>query len=699
MLLVGLLSVLLLIALFRIGVSAGCEFVSDVTGDKSRGCLVWIGAPLIAVDYGAPSINVIWESAMHSLYFRVLLLATMVMLAVSQELVIADVTPQERRSLRALKTRITKAGNLYKQKKFKECGVLVVESQQQIEKLAASKDKQLWAQLSFQYKRLVKAHALLELEGIELKPLKKLEAMSASEPDQKEAISFKEQVAVILVSRCGRCHVNNTRGMFSMADFESLMKGPPAGFVIKPGDVAGSRLIEAVEGKEMPPSGAGIPEKELVVLKNWVKQGAKYDGKDPQIKLTTLAPDANAGRRPEVKVVQSTGKESVHFATDLAAMLEKQCGGCHGNGRRASGGFNLTTFRGLMRGGDSGAAVLPGKSNDSLLVRKLKGLAGDRMPLRRPALTKEVIEKIETWIKEGATFDGEDATRHIRDVAALARAKNATHEELSTDRMTLAAKNWRLGMPDGELAQVETKNFLLLGDVPQGTLEEVAKTSESVVTRVAEIFKVDQESPLIKGRMTLFVFQKRYDYSEFGKMVEERQLPRSWRGHWKFTVVDAYGALVRPRLDDDQVSLDVLIAQQVAGAFVASHGKVPRWFSEGTARFVAWRMGAKDERVLAWDRELVETLNVMKREDDFLKGKLPAELADVASYSFVKFLMKDPRRYQLMLKSVGSGIEFQKAFATVYQGTPEQVAKFWVPDAAKQASRVRRSRRSSGGSD
>ena len=114
---------------------------------------------------------------MHSWYFRALGLTAVIVGALNQGSAVADVTPQERRSLRALKTRITKAGNLYRQKKFKECGALVVEAQQQIEKLAVSKDKQLWAQLSFQYKRLVKAHALLELQGIELKPLKKLETM------------------------------------------------------------------------------------------------------------------------------------------------------------------------------------------------------------------------------------------------------------------------------------------------------------------------------------------------------------------------------------------------------------------------------------------------------------------------------------------------------------------------------------------
>ena len=636
---------------------------------------------------------------MRSLCFRVsLLLVAIALVMTSAVSAVADVTPQQRRSLRVLKSQITKAGNFYRQKKFKESGLLIVEAQQQIAELASSKDKQLLAQLSFQYKRLVKAHALLELQGLDLKPLKKLEAMAAPAESAKEGVSFKGEVAKILINRCGRCHVNNARGMFSMATYESLMKGPPAGFVIKPGDIPGSRLIEAVEGKEMPPSGAGIPEEDLVVLKRWVQGGAKYDGEDPTIKLTTLAPDAASGNRPEIKVVQATGKETVHFASDIAELLEKQCGGCHGNGRRASGGFNLTTFRGLLRGGDSGEAVLPGKPIDSLLIKKLKGMAGARMPLRRPALANDVILRIETWIREGATFDGEDATRHIREVAALARAKNATHEELSEDRKSLAEQNWRLGNPAGEMSRGETPNFLLLGDIPQGTLEEVARQADAVVSRVAAIFKADTKSPLIKGRMTLFVFQKRYDYSEFGKMVEERQLPKSWRGHWRFNVIDAYGALIRPRPDDEQESLEVLIAQQVAGAFVASRGKMPRWFSEGTARFVAWRIGAKDKRVTAWDNELIQTLNVMKEADDFLKGKLPAELADVASYSFVKFLMKDPVRYQRLLEGVAGGTEFQKAFAIVYQGTPAQMAKYWAPDAVKQASRSRRRQRS-GGSD
>ena len=45
---------------------------------------------------------------MHSWYFRALVLTVVIVGALNQGSVVADVTPQERRSLRALKTRITK---------------------------------------------------------------------------------------------------------------------------------------------------------------------------------------------------------------------------------------------------------------------------------------------------------------------------------------------------------------------------------------------------------------------------------------------------------------------------------------------------------------------------------------------------------------------------------------------------------------
>ena len=96
------------------------------------------------------------------------------------------------------------------------------------------------------------------------------------------------------------------------------------------------------------------------------------------------------------------------------------------------------------------------------------------------------------------------------------------------------------------------------------------------------------DAPLIKGRITLFFLPSRYEYSEFGKMVEQRQLPADWRGHWKYNVVDAYGVIMPPAAGADYSQAGI-VAQQVAAIYMASlRGEPPFWFSDGFGR-AFWR--------------------------------------------------------------------------------------------------------------
>ena len=88
-------------------------------------------------------------------------------------------------------------------------------------------------------------------------------------------------MAPILVSRCGRCHVSDSKGGFSLATFAALMKGPPEGVVIFAGDTVGSRLIETIETGDMPRGGGKVTPQELQTLKAWILSGAKFDGSDP----------------------------------------------------------------------------------------------------------------------------------------------------------------------------------------------------------------------------------------------------------------------------------------------------------------------------------------------------------------------------------------------------------------------------------
>ncbi len=519
-------------------------------------------------------------------------------------------------------------------------------------------------------------HVKLELEGFEFPPLKKPEAGSstpASSTPTAGSVSFVKQVAPLLVTKCGRCHVDNARGQFSMATFDQLKKGSAAGVVIFPGDDAGSVLIDKVSSGEMPPNGNKLSAEEQQLLRQWIKQGAKFDGTNPQTtqtSLRSLAPGATPAEPQAVAIVAASGTETVSFAKDIAPVLAANCNGCHVDARRVRGNFNMTNFTAMLKGGDSGPPVQPGKPAESVLVKRIKGDGGgNRMPMGRAPLSDAVIAKFEKWIAEGAKYDGGDPNLNVGQVAALAKAQSSTHAELTVERARLAEQNWRLGMPNIPFTKVETENFLIMGNVGEDTLKDLGKKIEAVQPRIATIFNMPAGQPMVKGRMSIFVFNQRYDYGEFGQMVEKRSLPAEWKGHWRFTTVDAYGALIPPKADD--YSFDALVAQQIAGTYVASLGKgCPRWFAEGSARVVASRIAPKDSRVFDWENDLSGALGSMTKADDFLTGKLPPEQSDVVSYSFVRFLMKNAGLYQALLTAVRGGETFDKAFVAVFKGTP-----------------------------
>jgi mono/diheme cytochrome c family protein len=591
-------------------------------------------------------------------------------------------TPTQTRAAKALNAQIRKAGSLYTQGKFDESAEVVKAVQGKMAELAKDADDDMINLLEPVRNRVIRAHALLELEGIELPAIVNIEKPKPPIPPGG-GISFVKQIAPLLIKKCENCHINNARGEFSMVNFAALMKGSSAGVVIFPGDASGSRIIEMIDSGDMPRGGGKVTPAEFKTLKDWITQGAKYDGEDPQVGLKTLAPDAVGQAGPALTVAKSTGKETVSFAGDIAAVLATNCNGCHVNAQRVRGGLNMSNFQGLLKGGDSGPPLVPGKPVDSLLIQRIKGEGGEaRMPMGRTPLSDEVIGKIEKWISEGATFDGPNPNQDVVRVAALARAQSSTHEELSAARAELAGKNWRLGMPGFEAQTAITTNFLLMGSMGEASLQEYGETAEKLAPRVTAMVGAPSDEALVKGRMTLFFFRQRYDYSEFGQMVEKREIPRGWRGHWRYDIVDAYGALIPPRADE--YSLDSLISEQLAATYVASLSDTPQWFADGVGRVVASRIAAKDSRVTAWNSELPGILGSLARPDDFLNGKIPPESAALAGYSFVKFLMKDSKRTGALLDALRGGERFAEAFAEIYGGSPAQATEIWARTASRR---------------
>lgn len=92
------------------------------------------------------------------------------------------------------------------------------------------------------------------------------------------------------------------------------------------------------------------------------------------------------------------------FETDIAPLLIKHCVECH-QGKDATGNLLLTTRKGLLKGGDSGAAVDFDSPADSHLLQRIH--AGEMPPEKKglpQTLEASEIELLQRWITGGAPW-------------------------------------------------------------------------------------------------------------------------------------------------------------------------------------------------------------------------------------------------------------------------------------------------------
>ncbi|WP_009961397.1 PSD1 and planctomycete cytochrome C domain-containing protein [Verrucomicrobium spinosum] len=92
------------------------------------------------------------------------------------------------------------------------------------------------------------------------------------------------------------------------------------------------------------------------------------------------------------------------FEARIRPVLVEHCYECHSaEAGKAKGGLVVDTREGLLKGGEGGAAVVPGDLTRSRLLIAVKHLETDlEMPPKNPKLPAGVIADFENWIKHGA---------------------------------------------------------------------------------------------------------------------------------------------------------------------------------------------------------------------------------------------------------------------------------------------------------
>ncbi|MEO5802017.1 MAG: DUF1549 domain-containing protein, partial [Verrucomicrobiota bacterium] len=95
----------------------------------------------------------------------------------------------------------------------------------------------------------------------------------------------------------------------------------------------------------------------------------------------------------------------VDFKKEIQPILDTSCTKCHGHGKD-KGGFRIDNRETFLKGGDSGAAVVAGKSAESLLIELVMGFDPDTvMPNKGSRLKSEQISLLRSWIDQGVKWD------------------------------------------------------------------------------------------------------------------------------------------------------------------------------------------------------------------------------------------------------------------------------------------------------
>jgi len=124
----------------------------------------------------------------------------------------------------------------------------------------------------------------------------------------------------------------------------------------------------------------------------------------PPIPTSPPVSTATPANTPTVEVAQTEASATVEisFAADVQPILTERCVKCH-SGANPPRGLQLDNYEHVLAGGTHRPVIIPGNTEESELIKRIKGISIPRMPFDGPPyLSDEQIATIEAWIAAGA---------------------------------------------------------------------------------------------------------------------------------------------------------------------------------------------------------------------------------------------------------------------------------------------------------
>jgi len=244
-----------------------------------------------------------------------------------------------------------------------------------------------------------------------------------------------------------------------------------------------------------------------------------------------LVPQAAISQQQEVARPVPTAEGIAFFEAKVRPVLAKHCYRCHSRQTgKSESGLVLDSRDDLRRGGDRGAAIVPGKPEKSLLLQAVSHSDPDlEMPPGKPRLPDRVIADLRKWIEIGAPDP---------------RTGGATASVFSEQSLEERRKFWAFQTPDDhelpqtsdpEWARRNLDHFLLAMLDKAALSPSPDATSEVLLRRVCFALvglppSVEQRSVFL-GRVAAEGIESALG-TEVDALLASERFGERWGRHW-----------------------------------------------------------------------------------------------------------------------------------------------------------------------
>jgi len=600
-----------------------------------------------------------------------LMLAVILMVSSADDLV-AQKSNSHKKEFSQLHKDLSKVTSVIRHKKYDEAGKMLDAIQDRLEKYIIKTD------LGKSHKGIQALEKVIALKRQTIEKLKDPKGYK----EKQNRVSFVKHVAPILNKHCVKCHSDDPQGKLHLDSFAEMKKGGESGPLLAVGNANRSlmmaRLI-APEKDRMPQKAAALSRNEIAILALWINQGAKFDGEDEEQELSEmLKPKEDL---PPLKYAKATGNEKVSFKKDIAPFMVKYCQRCH-QGKKPGGGLYLTSYDTLMRGGDKGLEIIPGKPDKSRLFQLMSSMDESmRMPLEGKVHRKN-YDDINTWISEGARYDGDDPRTPLRALnpsegqMLAAEMKTFTPEQLVKYRKERSDAQWKKAFPDTEPLFLETDNFFFYTNVPEERFKKIQKWPEDQIESLRKVFAIEEGKKLWKGKLTVFILADHDSYEQFNKVVTQRRINENSVGNFVVTGTqdDAFVVLedIGDKSNIDAPALQLNFIIQTTNAYITtSQASFPEWFTLGIGLALsASEASRKDPYLQELRFDAIDSLEELEKPTDvFNDGAFfSSEKTLPVGFTLAEFLLKKggQKKLSAFIKAMEQGGEVGNSLRVVY---------------------------------